>query len=419
MQMRIVPIGAGWARNQINTVIFRRSALISHATTQYVAYYDAAAHVVLARRQHGSSHWEVVQTGLTAPIEDAHKSISLAVDGDGFLHVAWGHHNTPLQYCRSVAPGSLELGPAQSMTGEREQRLTYPEFYGLPDGNLLFLYRDGMSGNGDLLLNRYDCATRSWQRAQSNLISGEGERNAYWQMATDANGAIHLSWVWRETPDVATNHDMCYAVSRDGGATWQTSSGQRYELPITQASAEYAWRIPQGSDLINQTSMWADRQGRPYIATYFRPPGSDVPQYQLVFHDGHEWHVSQVGQRTTPFSLGGRGTRRVPISRPQLVVAGDGAQPAAVILFRDVERGERVSASLCEDLRVPHWTTLDLSSTSVGMWEPTYDPVVWNTRRELHILVQFVGQGDGEGVEDIPPQIVSVLEWTPFAPQAY
>ena len=97
------------------------------------------------------------------------------------------------------------------MTGILEEHVTYPEFYRLSDGNLLFFYRDGSSGNGNLLINYYDCETQRWSKRQQNLIDGEGERNAYWQMAIDAEDRIHLSWVWRETPDVATNHDMCYA----------------------------------------------------------------------------------------------------------------------------------------------------------------------------------------------------------------
>jgi hypothetical protein len=33
-------------------------------------------------------------------------------------------------------------------------RVTYPEFHALPGGDLLFLYRDGGSGGGNLAMNR-------------------------------------------------------------------------------------------------------------------------------------------------------------------------------------------------------------------------------------------------------------------------
>ena len=42
------------------------------------------------------------------------------------------------------------------MTGKDEDDVTYPEFYRMPDGDLLFAYRSGASGRGNLVLNRYD-----------------------------------------------------------------------------------------------------------------------------------------------------------------------------------------------------------------------------------------------------------------------
>ncbi len=46
----------------------------------------------------------------------------------------------------------------------------------------------------------------------------------------------------------------------------------------------------KNSELINQTSMSADASGNPYIATYWRDPDSEVPQYRIVWHDGQMWH---------------------------------------------------------------------------------------------------------------------------------
>ena len=48
------------------------------------------------------------------------------------------------------------------------------------------------------------------------------------------------------------------------------------------------------------------------------------------------------------------------------------------------------------------------------MWEPTFDQNLWNRRRELHLFVQKVGQGDGERLEDVAPQMISILEWKNF-----
>lgn len=410
---RLIPITEGWAANQINAVIFRRNSVTSHGEMQYAAFYDADARLVLAKRRLGTSKWEIRRTEYTGDVRDAHKSISIAVDGAGFLHVVWNQHDTPLAYCRGIRPGSLELSERARMLGDKEERMTYPEFYHLPGGDLLFLYRDGASGNGNLVLNRYDVRQKRWARVQDNLISGEGVRNAYWQVTVDARGAIHLSWVWRETPDVETNHDLCYAKSTDGGRTWHKSSGEQYSLPITSGTAEYVLRIPQGSGLINQTSMSADAEGHPYIASYWRRQGSSVPQYFLVYMDGHRWRTVQITRRTTPFLLGGRGTRRISISRPLVLVSGRGRRTEVLMVFRDSERGDRVSVAFSNNLPRGAWVFKDLTADEVGMWEPTCDPVVWQRKRELHLFVQRVGQGEGETTENVPAQMVSVLEWRP------
>ena len=199
-------------------------------------------------------------------------------------------------------------------------------------------------------MNEYDLKKRSWTQLQSNLIDGQRQRNAYWQACVDALGIIHLSWVWRETPDVASNHDLCYARSRDGGRSWERSNGEQYMLPINAATAEYAFRIPQRSELINQTSMSADASGRPYIATYWRDSGSTIPQYHLVYHNGNSWQQQNLGFRKTSFSLSGAGTKRIPVSRPQIIAWKSGRKSAAAIIFRDEERDSKVSIAVSNDL---------------------------------------------------------------------
>ena len=47
------------------------------------------------------------------------------------------------------------------MTGKQESKLSYPEFYRMPNGNLIFFYRDGGSGNGSLVMNQYDLKSKN------------------------------------------------------------------------------------------------------------------------------------------------------------------------------------------------------------------------------------------------------------------
>lgn len=396
LSAKLIEVGEGYAQTSINTAVFRGSSVVSHGNHQFTSFYDKYGNVVVAKRLKGDSIWEIKTTHYKGNVKDAHNVISLGIDGEGYLHLAFDHHGHPLKYTKSVEAGSLEMGELEPMTGRNERDVTYPEFYTLPDGDLLFAYRSGESGRGNLILNRYDVKAKKWHRLQDILIDGEDARNAYWQLFVDSKGTIHLSWVWRESWLVETNHDLCYAKSNDGGKTWQKSDGTPYLLPITLETAEIAWSIPQNSELINQTGMSADSDGNPLIATYWRDENSEVPQYRLVRHNGEEWIMSIIGNRKTPFSLSGGGTKMIPISRPKIISDGK----AAFYLFRDEERGSKVSLAHTSDLQNDNWEVTDLTDFSVDAWEPTYDINLWNIDNILNIFIQTTHQGDGEKISE-------------------
>lgn len=404
-------VGNGWAKNTVNTAVFRKNSLTSNRKFQYVAYYDDDGYVVLGRRPLSGKVWQLRRTAYTGHAKDAHNVISIMVDQAGYLHVCWDQHNSRLRYARSIHPNSLLLGQEQVMVGQNETRVTYPEFLKLPNGQLLFLYRDGGSGNGNLVVNSYDSKQQKWKRIHSNLIDGEGKRNAYWQSYVDNRGTIHLSWVWRESPDVASNHDMAYACSKDGGLTWERSNGIRYDLPMKASTVEYAARIPQHHELINQTSIAADERGNPFIASYWRDPESQIPQYKVIYLQDGEWKVRSFDFRKTPFSLSGGGTKEIPIARPQLLVRGKGDRVALTLIFRDQERGSRPSILTLWGMQREANDIVDLCDESVGAWEPTYDTELWRNKRKIALFVQATVQKDGEGLAETAPTAVKVLEW--------
>lgn len=87
----------------------------------------------------------------------------------------------------------------------------------------------------------------------------------------------------------------------------------------------------------------------------------------------------------------------IPISRPR--IASDGKK--AYYIFRDVERGSKVSLAYTPNLGKKPWTVTDLTDFSVDAWEPSFDTNLWNSSRLLHIFVQTSHQGDGERLADV------------------
>lgn len=150
-----IPVAEGWAANSVNTVIFRKNSIASFKGYQFIAFYNEQGYVVLGKRKIGDKNWEIKPTSYSGNVKDAHNNISIILDGEGYIHLAWNQHNNQLNYAKSREPLSLVPGEKLAMTGQDEDNVTYPEFYNMPDGNILFLYRDGRSGKGNLVMNRY------------------------------------------------------------------------------------------------------------------------------------------------------------------------------------------------------------------------------------------------------------------------
>ncbi len=404
-------IGLGYARNSINGTIFRKNSIASYDGFQFASYYDSAGYVILAKRKIGTNTWETNRTQYTGDVSDAHRSISIAIDGDGYLHMSWDHHGNPLNYCISNAPFSITMGDTQYMTDSLEKIVTYPEFFRMPNGDLTFIYRDGWSGNANCVINKYNTKEKEWTRLHDNLISGEGARSAYWQSCIDTTGVIHVSWVWRESSDVSSNHDMCYAKSSDGGITWFNSKNEQYSLPITATTAEYIKRIDQNSNLMNQTSIYASNDSNVYICSYWTDTASNRPQYQLIYmNDDKMWQTLTLSDRVTTFSLAGWGTKKIPISRPQILIDDSEDKPVVYMIYRDEERGSKVSINMCKDIDVDSLEiqVYDITDFSVGDWEPSFDIDLWKESQQLDIFVQTMLQGDGETLSEQKPQPVYI-----------
>ena len=163
---RLIPAGLGYARTSVNNVPFRNNSIVTEGTTQYITFYDDDGYVMIGKRELGDTEFETIQTEITGEPTNAHNNISIITDGDGVIHLTVNFHNGHLHYYRGQSPGSLNLtrrtmiGQNHGSVADQENQVTYTEFYRLPSGDLIFVYRNGTSGNGDMVLNRYSVSSR-------------------------------------------------------------------------------------------------------------------------------------------------------------------------------------------------------------------------------------------------------------------
>jgi len=261
---------------------------------QYIGFYDGERRMVIGHRRPGVEKWTLQVTDERVGW-DSHNSIAFGFDRDGCLHVSANMHCRPLRYWRTERPGDVaSLKPVHRMVGTEEKRCTYPHFFAGPGGQLLFTYRDGGSGNGSNFVNAYDEKSRAWSRQMEKpLFSGEGRMNAYPTVITrDGKGLFHIAWVWRDTPDCSTNHDVSYARSRDLKA-WTTSDGRPVELPMTVRNAEIVDPVPARGGMLNNVRLTFDPQGRPLV-TYHKFDAAGNTQLYTARLERGGWKIYQT-----------------------------------------------------------------------------------------------------------------------------
>lgn len=284
-------------------------SLLTHGDVQFVAYYDAQRRMTVAQRRLGERTWTTQKLPRVTGW-DSHNNVTMALDSAGHLHVSGDMHNVPLVYFRTGRPMDVtSLQPIHRMTGQRENRVTYPVFLRDAAGTLIFRYRDGRSGSGDDLYNRYDPATQRWHRlVEQPIVSGEGKTNAYCSVPRlGPDGFFHMVWVWRDTPDAATNHDPSYARSRDL-VNWETAAGRPLALPITLGASDIVDPIPARGGVINgNVHVGFDSTHRP-IVTYHKYDAQGRTQIHASRWEGERWVVRQISDWDYRWDFGGGGT---------------------------------------------------------------------------------------------------------------
>ena len=219
-----------WAANKVSF------DLHTIENQQFVAYYDKNRMMTVASRELGSTIWNKK----TLPNKlhwDSHNYVTMGFDEKGHIHISGNMHANPLVYFRSEKPFDVQsIIEVNSMTGQNEDRVTYPKFFNNRDGSLFYSYRRGGSGNGNVWVNQYSLEEKKWNsflpKGLFKGIIGETTRSAYHRFAKGPAGNFHYIWMWRWTPAVETSHQLCYATSSDF-LNWKNSSGESIQLPFT------------------------------------------------------------------------------------------------------------------------------------------------------------------------------------------
>ncbi|TLU65733.1 hypothetical protein FE810_07380 [Thalassotalea litorea] len=269
--------------------------LLTRGKNQFVAYFDSNRQMTVAHRLLGKP-WRYYKVDSWLGW-DSHNYVTMELDSAGHLHVMGNMHGDAIEYFRTTVPMQVRsLKRVASMVNlSQEQRMTYPVFLLNKDNQLILKYRDGGSGNGNEIYNIYDSQAQKWSRLHGNtFLDGEGKMSGYFEGPIKGpDGHFHLIWVWRNTPNAATNHSLSYAKSPDL-IHWSDSQGKPLALPITLKATEVVDPVPPFAGMINgNVKLGFDRDRRPIIS-YHKYDASGNTQMYVARQEGKHWKSVQI-----------------------------------------------------------------------------------------------------------------------------
>ncbi len=296
-------------------------SLLTSNNRQYIAYYNADRHMMLGQRNLNEGAFSLFAMPVTSRETsggtstvlgwDSHNYLTLGIDKEGYIHLSGNMHVNPLTYFRSTKPNDISsLVQIMQMTGQNEKNCTYPRFMTTREGELLFHYRDGSSGDGNEIYNFYNVATRQWNRLlDTPMTDGQGLMNAYQsQPELREDNWYHVYWVWRDTPDCSSNHDLSYMKSPDL-KTWYNAFGKQIKMPATiENKTLIVDPVPVKGGIINlAASLCLDDNKKPLFAYHKYDAGGKLQFYVARIENG-KWKSKQITRWDYRWEFSGGGS---------------------------------------------------------------------------------------------------------------
>jgi hypothetical protein len=282
ISIQIETVGAMSPRNQAawwSPIVHRDGAV-------YVSYLATASpqdNVFVAKRT-APNMWTVRDTGFDAVYDVGHTQTSLAIDGQGYLHLFYGMHNNPIRYAQSNQPLSVTNGfQSVSPSVFSGGAYTYPNTATATNGDVYAIIRDQRSSysaqQGRLF--RFNNSTRAWSELPP--FAGQSGTTVYPDhIFADSSGDLHIIWEWAAGGAQGARHYGTYAKYDPDTGKYYRANGVAYSTGPITVSASDIYQGLEGSETftsgihgVQSAKMTLDEQGRPMIAYGYSINGTD------------------------------------------------------------------------------------------------------------------------------------------------
>jgi putative cell wall-binding protein len=318
-------------------------AAVRYGDKTWIAFQGPGYDPYVAEWDSGTKTWSgPFRIGTNALVLDAHGAPSLWVDpASGRLHAFWGGHHGPIRHSVTSGAGTIASWIA---LGDMATRGTYGQAIGMPDGSLVFFFRDS---NSMSWVSRTSADGGLSFGSQKTVLLGDPHSSWYATFARGEAGRIHAAFMLQDMDAynagrIFSRYDLHYA-RRDPDGSWHTASGEALPaIPVVPASSASVSQpetvsrcrvFDSGTALVNEAVVREDDLGAPCITALVQTgPGFDDFTRRWWRYAGGTWSASDITDTDgffdpATFTIGASGTVDAA------VVAG--TDPAAVAVDGD------------------------------------------------------------------------------------
>ncbi len=227
---------------------------------------------------------------------DQHGHPALCMDNEGYLHVFFGAHSSPLKHVVSGNPADISSWiQYQDVTNSA----TYPNVLAFPKKEIIVFYRPIK----DYRYIKSDNNGKSW--GKENIIIDWGPNFCIYPDAGikfDSNiETIHLCWsVW--FIEQGKHRGLFYTKSNDFGNTWMNSTDSVLSLPISQKNSETVYYNDNETTYgININTQF---NGRPIILFNSKLENEEFPKVKLAIKKSNSWEIRDISTTWNGYSGG-------------------------------------------------------------------------------------------------------------------
>jgi len=235
------------------------------------------------------------------PDDVGHRQPTIAIDGDGFIHVFASMHDNDWRYWRS---GSAEDVTSMNWKGntmpDQNGDYTYPSATRSANGDVYMIIRAYPDGR----LYRWNNAANTWSRVAT--FASTASYTVYPDdISSDDAGNLHIGWEWAYNGHHGIRHLGSYLRYSPTSAQFYNAAGTQMTLPVSILSP-VVYQPLEGTESSQGNNDAVDpgvqsakvtinpTTGRPMIGYRYRSVASGPFRVRMAEWDGSAWQRQVV-----------------------------------------------------------------------------------------------------------------------------